>query len=107
MRVAINKMLDEVSHRRHPSQISLSDLDISVGDPTERLPQLLQLRAALGTLPRKDADLVALRFGSVFSNQEIAELWKITPGAVAVAVHRSLGRLRSEIELKEGSDART
>jgi RNA polymerase sigma-70 factor (ECF subfamily) len=107
MRVAINKMLDEVRrHRRRPTQVSLSDLDITVSDPTERLPQLLQLRAALGTLPRRDADLVALKFGAGFSNPEIAELWRMTPGSVAVAAHRALRRLRSEIELKEDSDAR-
>jgi RNA polymerase sigma-70 factor (ECF subfamily) len=108
MRVAVNKMLDEVRrHRRRPSQISLSDLDISVSDPNDRLPQLLQLRAALETLARRDADLVALRFGADLSNLEIAELWNMTPGAVAVAVHRALGRLRTEIGLKGDSDART
>jgi RNA polymerase sigma-70 factor (ECF subfamily) len=108
MRVAINKILDEVRrHRRRPSQISLSDLEISVGDPNDRLPQLLQLRAALETLPRRDADLVALRFGAGLSNLEIAELWNMTPGAIAVAVHRALERLRGEIGLKGDSDART
>ena len=108
MRVAVNKMLDEVRrHRRRPSQISLSDLDISVSDPNDRLPQLLQLRAALEALPRRDADLVALRFGADLSNVEIAELWNMTPGAVAVAVHRALVRLRTEIGLEGDSDART
>jgi RNA polymerase sigma-70 factor (ECF subfamily) len=108
MRVAINKILDEVRrHRRRPSQISLSDLEISVGDPNDRLPQLLQLRTALETLPRRDADLVALRFAAGLSNLEIAELWNMTPGAVAVAVHRALERLRCEIGLKGDSDART
>jgi RNA polymerase sigma-70 factor (ECF subfamily) len=108
MRVAVNKVLDEVRrHRRRPGQVSLSDLDIGVSDPNDRLPLLLQLRAALGTLPRRDADLVALRFGAGFSNLEIAELWNTTPGAVAVALHRALGRLRAEIGLTGDSDART
>ena len=74
---------------------------------TQSTPQLLQLRAALETLPRRDADLVALRFGAELSNLEIAELWNMTPGAVAVTVHRALGRLRTEIGLKGDSDART
>ncbi len=97
-RVAINKIRDEARrHRRRTSHLSLSDadLDLSVGDGAEQRALLGQVRQAIDTLPERDAELIALRFGAGLSNYEIAELLHLTAGAVAVALHRAIHRLRT------------
>jgi RNA polymerase sigma-70 factor (ECF subfamily) len=101
MRVAINRMLDEVRrYRRRPVELDLADLDLPNEDsvPRERrMADIAQLRVCLRRLPERDANLIGLRFGAGLSNPEIAELRNMTSGAVAVAVHRALARLRQEM----------
>jgi len=98
-RVVINKIRDEARrHRRRPAQVSLSDLDVAVGDATDWVAQLAQVQDAIHRLSQRDADLVALRFGADLSNGDIADLLGSTPGAVAVAVHRAIQRLRQHMD---------
>jgi RNA polymerase sigma-70 factor (ECF subfamily) len=100
-RVAVNKVLDEVRRKRRQQRaVSLSDLDLihpESADLAERVAQLLRLRAALNKLNPRDADLIALRFGADMTNPEIAELLGSNPGAIAVALHRALARLREQM----------
>lgn len=97
-RVAINKIRDEAkAQRRRPKPVSLSDLDFRVEDSAETRAQLAEVHGAVRRLGRRDAELIALRFGAGQSNVEIAELLDTTPGAVAVAVHRAIQRLRDVI----------
>jgi RNA polymerase sigma-70 factor, ECF subfamily len=96
--VGVNAIRDEVRrHRRRPLQLSLGELDLSGGDPTSRLADLAALNAAISNLPTRDADLIALRYGADLTNVEIAELLGMSPGAVGVAVHRALERLRQDM----------
>jgi len=97
-RVAFNKIRDEARrHRRRASHVSAyeSDIDLAVGDGAEQRAILGQIRQGIDSLPQRDADLIALRYGADLSNHEIAELLHTTPGAVAVALHRAIQRLRA------------
>lgn len=97
-RVAINRIKDEAKrHRRRPMHISIADLDFRVQDDAETRDKLTEAHHALRRLRKRDAELIALRFGAGQSNVEVAELLRSTPGAVAVAVHRAVQRLRDVI----------
>ncbi len=96
--VGVNAIRDEARrHRRRPLQLSLGELEFSGGDPTSRLADLVALNAAIAALPARDSDLIALRYGADLTNPAIAELLGMSPGAVGVAIHRALERLRREM----------
>jgi RNA polymerase sigma-70 factor (ECF subfamily) len=106
MRVAVNRIRDEVRRsRRRPDESYLSDLELP--DQTEppeakkRMAEAVRLRASLARLSENDAELISLRFGAGLSNAEIAEHRRMNSGAVAVAMHRALSRLRHEMLREE------
>ncbi len=65
----------------------------------------VDLAVALATLDDRSRELIALRFGGDFSSKEIGRILDLRPGAVDVAVHRALGRLRASLEKPEGGAA--
>jgi RNA polymerase sigma factor (sigma-70 family) len=62
------------------------------------------LAHALATLDDRSRELVALRYGADLSSKEIGRIVDLKPGAVDVAIHRALGRLRVLLENPEGGD---
>jgi RNA polymerase sigma-70 factor (ECF subfamily) len=58
----------------------------------------IDLAVAVGSLGERDRELVALRFGADLDAKTIARLLDMTPGAVDVAVHRALARLRGLLD---------
>lgn len=60
-----------------------------------------RLEAALRRLPASQREIVLLSRYAELSADEIAEVTGSTPGAVRVALHRALRRLRELIELHE------
>lgn len=62
-------------------------------DSAERL----DLRAAVAGLDQRDRELVALRYGADLSARRIGEVLEMKTNAVEVALHRALGRLRTEL----------
>jgi RNA polymerase sigma factor (sigma-70 family) len=58
----------------------------------------LTLRQALEELDERSRELVALRYGADLSSRDIGKLVDMTPNAVDVALHRTLGRLRTMLE---------
>lgn len=106
MRVAINRMRDEIRrHRRRPAEAYLSDLElpaeIEPDEAQQRMDDTVRLRKCLARLSQVDGELISLRFGAGLSNGEIAQYRHTSSGAVAVALHRALGRLRQEMLREE------
>ena len=64
----------------------------------EQIGQRLALRDALATLPERDQELLALRFGGDLTARHIAAVLELKPNAVEVALHRALARLREALE---------
>lgn len=96
IRVAMNKVRDEARRkRRQPLQVSSDDLEIAVSDGAEARAERAELQAAIHALPAADADLIALRFAADLPIDQIAELVGRSPGAVTVALHRAIQRLKS------------
>jgi len=60
--------------------------------------QRLTLAAAVDGLDERSQDLLALRYGADLSARQIAEILGLKTNAVEVALHRTLARLRPELE---------
>jgi RNA polymerase sigma factor (sigma-70 family) len=56
------------------------------------------LARALAALDDRGRELIALRYGADLSSREIGRILDLKPGAVDVAIHRTLGRLRGLLE---------
>jgi RNA polymerase sigma-70 factor, ECF subfamily len=61
----------------------------------------MSVAGAITRLEGRDRELVALRYGADLSARQIAELLEMSPGAVDVALHRALERLRSLLDPPE------
>ena len=60
--------------------------------------QRLTLAALLDGLDERSQDLLALRYGADLSARQIAQILGLKTNAVEVALHRTLARLRPELE---------
>ena len=58
----------------------------------------VQLSAAVAELDERERELVALRYGADLTARQIGELLDMKTNAVEVALHRTLARLRLELE---------
>ena len=58
----------------------------------------IDLERALATLDDRERELVALRYGADLGSTDMGRLLDMTPGAVRVALHRALDRLRAALE---------
>jgi RNA polymerase sigma-70 factor (ECF subfamily) len=97
--IGYNAIRDEVRRGfRRPAEVSIDDMEPVGGrDQTDLVTLAIDLRRGLARLAHDDAEIIGLRFGLGLSVEAAAELVHRTPGAVAVATHRALGRLRVEM----------
>lgn len=58
----------------------------------------LDLAHTMAGLDERDRELLALRYGADLTARQIGELLGVKTNAVEVALHRALGRLRTELE---------
>jgi len=65
------------------------------GDMAGEVVQRLVLRAAVGRLPARDRELIALRYGADLPAREIAQRLELSVSAVDVALHRARAQLRA------------
>jgi RNA polymerase sigma factor (sigma-70 family) len=75
----------------------LYGLDAPAGyadDLASRTAIRTDLANALATLDDRSRELIALRYGADLSSKEIGRIVGLKSGAVDVAIHRALGRLR-------------
>jgi RNA polymerase sigma factor (sigma-70 family) len=74
-----------------PDVTSAEDLE---GEALQRLT----VAAAVEGLDERSRDLIALRYGADLSARQIGEILGLKTNAVEVALHRTLARLRPELE---------
>jgi RNA polymerase sigma-70 factor (ECF subfamily) len=89
LRTAANLAIDSV--RKRPDQVTQH----SEPDPAESVAMRLLVVNAVAKLPRRQRDVVALRFLADMSVDEVASSLKITSGAVKSHLHRGLAKLRT------------
>jgi RNA polymerase sigma-70 factor (ECF subfamily) len=84
-------MRPRAESREQPDVTSSEDLE---SDALQRLT----VAAAVEGLDERSRDLVALRYGADLSTRQIGEILGLKTNAVEVALHRTLARLRPELE---------
>ena len=90
LRVAANVAIDTLRRHRPRGQY----IETESVDPTEAAATRLALGAALRTLPRRQRDVVVLRYLSDLSEEAVAASLGISAGTVKTHLHRGLGSLR-------------
>ena len=108
MATARNVLIDHYRRDRSGSNEPIGDdeaaTDALGAEPAaEPLGVSEELERALGSLGRRERELIALRFGAELRGPEIAELTGLTLANVQQILSRSLRKLRAELE--EGVDS--
>jgi RNA polymerase sigma-70 factor (ECF subfamily) len=84
---------------RRPQADGTEPPDTSSAEDLEReAVDRLTVAAAIGQLDERAKDLVALRYGADLTAKQIGDVLGLTTNAVEVALHRTLGRLRLQLE---------
>lgn len=96
-RAAVNAAVDLLRRRAlHAETVYDDRASHAAVEPALLLKE--QLRRALASLEPEDATLFLLRYVEGLSNQELADLFRLEKGNVAVRLHRIRQRLQAEIE---------
>lgn len=105
LRIATNEINAQLRQRRRRRELLESAARMGVvnaagwtpgEDGGERL-DWQRLYQALGELPRRQQSIVSLRFFAGLEHRQIADVLEMTPGAVRVALSRTLEKLRDRL----------
>lgn len=106
--IARNAALDELRSRRHRAYQATDDLpdrtDHESGSALEHAERRATVRTALATLPRREQEVVLLKFYGQLSNGELARVLGISESNAGTRVHRAMTRLRescTEVQQRE------
>jgi RNA polymerase sigma-70 factor, ECF subfamily len=99
--IAANKVSESrrLPHRRRESPVeavpdNAADAAVEPEEALLRLETATRMSELLDRLPEQQAEILRLRVAAGLSAAETAEVLGMTPGAVRVAQHRALARLR-------------
>jgi RNA polymerase sigma-70 factor (ECF subfamily) len=99
--IARNLLIDHYRADRSAVHAPLEEAPesaVAVGGPDERLGLSPELARALDTLPGREREIIALRYGADLSGPEIADLCGLTLANVQQILSRSLRRMRVQLE---------
>lgn len=91
------RCLADAAGRRAGEVLAAEPREVAGRDEAADAAARLDLAQAVATLPERDRELIALRYGADLKAREIAELLDLKTNAVEVALHRALEKLRLEI----------
>jgi len=95
LRVAANLAVDLV--RRRPEVIAVPQVGMAGPGADELVVLRIALVAALGSLPRRQRQAVALRYLGDLTDGQVAVALGISVGSVKTHIHRGLGALRQRL----------
>lgn len=88
-----------VEGRTSPLEHSSEQVDVpDHRDLEDEALRRIELSGAVGRLEERDRELIALRYGADLTARQIAEVQGAKTNAIEVALHRALGRLRTQLE---------
>ena len=102
MRVAARVKSDPVEEIPEVSHVTGGPEQVAIDADGSR-----RMRALLGILPEKQREVLVLRLIVGMSAEETAQAIGSTAGAVRVAQHRALAKLKDELRRTGGHDERT
>ena len=97
-KIAQNLIVDHFRSQRNQVSIEYA-INVQASDLTEndleRQSDLLRLASLTSTLPERDHELIALKYGAEMSNRDIARLTGLTESNVGSILHRLVRQLRA------------
>jgi RNA polymerase sigma-70 factor (ECF subfamily) len=104
-RAAVNAALDIVRSRQAARASSLDDVEATLASPEVESPAQVsegaelkdRVRAALGRMNPRNAEIFALRYFEGYGNHEIAKMLGTSRSTINVILHRMRERLREEL----------
>jgi RNA polymerase sigma factor (sigma-70 family) len=91
------RCLSDFRAQRHPPPIAALEAATANDLEHEALDRLM-LEEILAKLSERDMELISLRYGADLSVRQIADVMDMSSGAVRVALHRALARMRDGLE---------
>jgi RNA polymerase sigma-70 factor (ECF subfamily) len=88
LRATINLSIDHLRKARRTPELG------AVDGPEDIIALRVTLAAAMGSLSRRQREIVSLRYLADLSEQDVAAVLAITPGSVKTHLSRALDRLR-------------
>lgn len=95
MRILINQNKNRFRKRRVVEDLTAAPPERGGGDPTSRVDQRAGLLAALGSLPKRQREVVVLRYWEDFSEAETARILGCSIGTVKSQASKGLAKLRT------------
>jgi RNA polymerase sigma-70 factor, ECF subfamily len=98
--IARNAALDELRRRRRLATLVVEPEAVAeepAEDDGDVLLQRTAVRTALGELPPRDRELIALKFHVGLSNAELAQVLGISESNAGTTLHRAIQRLRKAV----------
>ena len=71
--------------------------DLDTDDQVDQRMEFARLVSMINLLPKRERDIIALKFGAGLTNREIAQLTKLSESNVGSIVHRSVKKLREQM----------
>jgi RNA polymerase sigma-70 factor (ECF subfamily) len=101
-RIACNEVLN---HQRRGSRVKMVTLDqteMQADEPYLNANELtIQLEHAVAQLPERQQMVFRMRYFDELSYQQIAELLKVTEGALKASFHHAVRKIEAEIRSKQ------
>jgi RNA polymerase sigma factor (sigma-70 family) len=98
--IARNAALDELRRRKRAATAELPEPPSEPGpdEAAELAAERDAVRRALGTLPAKDRELIALKYHADLTNGDIAEVLGVNANHVGTLLHRAMTKLREAVD---------
>ena len=98
--IARHAALDELRRRKRHAGLTSDPPDRAGGDEAAAVIDRATLLAALGTLPVRDREIIALRYHAGLDTAEVAGVLGITPTNAGTQLHRAMTKLREAMNAR-------
>jgi RNA polymerase sigma-70 factor (ECF subfamily) len=89
------KLIDRYAERFQPTEVDVREVDPLGWLLAEE--RRAQVRTAMSRLPKRDAEILLLKYGEQWSYRTLAEHLGVSESAVETRLHRARARLRMEL----------
>jgi RNA polymerase sigma factor (sigma-70 family) len=98
--IARNAALDELRRRRRAATAELPDPPggPDPGEAAELAVARAAVRAALGRLPAREREIIALKYHAELSNAELAGVLGVSVSNAGTLLHRAMSKLRETVD---------
>jgi RNA polymerase sigma factor (sigma-70 family) len=101
--IARNAALDELRRRKRSASLTAEPADASAVAPEDEADAAVRraaVRAALGGLPAREVEIIALKFHGGLDNAELARVLGVSVSNAGTQLHRAMTKLREAVDAR-------